>query len=593
MAAIAAHKDLAAPWKELLSYYQMQADATIKYEQVVSQFDPAGMRDAAYQLDEPDDLGPLSGELAIANLTLTDDQDAPVVDGISGRLTLDRRYAIVGAGGSGKDELTLLLARLLDPHQGSFNLGGREAADLPEAVTGRRVGHVGAAAFIFAGSIADNLFLGLKHRPLAAVTYEGEAAALRDEYVSEAHRSGNIDYDPDADWIDYAAAGVDGPDALRAAGLRVLDMIGMDEEIYQFGLRGTIDPSRRPDLAEAMLRARAGLREHLAADPTLVEGFDPDAYNTNASVGENLMFGNPVDDTFDVEHMAEHPYVLQVLAEVGLTDTFLSVGYQVAATMVELFADLPPDHELFQQFSFISADELPDVQALLQRSDRGNLAALPDEDRARLMSLPFKLIPARHRLGLVDEDLQAKVLEARRHFAANLPADLAASVEFFDAEKYNAAANIQDNILFGKVAYGQAQAAEKINTLIGNVVEELELHGTVAEVGLSYDVGIAGSRLAAAQRQKLALARAVLKRPDVLILSETTTSLDSASQARIMEGLLAEFEGRCLIWSVQRASMAADFDEVLVMRQGRILERGDYAELSQSNDHLKELLASE
>jgi ABC-type multidrug transport system fused ATPase/permease subunit len=596
VAAIAAHKDLAAPWKELLAYYQMQADATIKYDTVVSQFGPAGMRGPEYQLLEPDGLGPLQGELAATNLTLTDDQDVAVVDGVSLRLPLDKRYAIVGAGGSGKDELALLLARLLDPDSGNLNLAGGDAALLPEAVTGRRIAHVGAAAFVFAGSIADNLFLGLKHRPLRSAEYAGAAAEHRAVYVDEARRSGNIDHDPDADWIDYAAAGVEDATALRQAGLAALMRTGMDDEVYQFGLRGTIDPQARTDLAASILRARAGLRQNMAADPdllVLVEGFDVDAYNQNASVGENLMFGNPVGDVFDVEHLAEHPYVLDVLAQVGLTEQFLSVGYQVASTMVELFADLPPDHELFQQFSFISADELPDIQALLQRSDRANLAALPDEDRAQLMSLPFKLIPARHRLGLVDDDLQGKVLEARRYFAANLPDQLRSAVEFFNVEEYNATANIQDNILFGKVAYGQAQAADRVGALISDVIAELGLHEVVAEVGLNFDVGIAGSRLSAAQRQKLAMARALMKRPDVLILSESTTSLDSATQAEVMEALLAEFEGRCLIWSVQRASMAAGFDEVLVMRQGRLMERGTFAELSQSNEYVRELLGSE
>ncbi len=596
VAAIAAHKDLAAPWKELLSYYQMQADASIKYDQVVSQFGPAGMRGPDYQLEEPDDLRPLEGELGATNLTLNDDQEVAVVDGVSLRLTLDKRYAVIGAGGSGKEELTLLLARLLDPDNGNLSLGGNDGAALPEAVTGRRIAHVGAAAFVFAGTIADNLFLGLKHRPLVAAEMDGEAARQREVYIDEARRSGNIEYDPNADWIDYAAAGVEDAAALRRAGAAALKRVDMDEEVYQFGLRGIIDPQSRADLADAILRARAGLRTRMTTDPALlelVEGFDGDAYNLNASIGENLMFGNPVGDAFDVEHLAEHPYVLDVLEQVGLTEQFLSVGFQVASTMVELFADLPADHELFQQFSFISADELPDIQALLQRSDRANLSALPDEDRARLMSLPFKLIPARHRLGLVDDDLQGKVLEARRYFASHLPDDLRDAVEFFDVNSYNASANIQDNILFGKVAYGQAQAADRVGALISEVVEEQGLHEAVAEVGLSFEVGIAGSRLSTAQRQKLALARALLKRPDILILSESTTSLDSAAQAAIMDALLADFEGRCLIWSVQRASMAAGFDEVLVMRQGRLLERGNYAELSQGNDYVKELLASE
>lgn len=596
VAAIAAHKDLAAPWKELLTYYQQQADASIKYEAVVSQFEPAGMRPEEQLLGDPPETGPLTGEIVAANLTLTDDQETAVVDGVSLRLSLDQRYAIVGGSGSGKEEMAMLMARLLDPSKGSISIGGHDAAALYQGVTGRRMSFVGSQPFVFSGTLADNLFFGLKHRPLVDVAYEGEQETERRNYVSEAERSGNMEFDLQADWIDYGAAKADGPEALRQQALAVLAMVDMDEEVYRFGLRGTIDPAARPDLAESILGAREGFRDRLSQDPALtelVETFDRDSYNLNASVGENLLFGNPVSETFDVERLAENPYVLRVLEDTGLTGDFLSVGYQAAATMVELFADLPPDHELFQQFSFVSADDLPELQALLQRGDKSNLDALSEFDRSMLLSLPFKLIVARHRLGLIDEPLQAKILQARRHFAENLPEHMTDAIEFFDATGYNAAANIQDNILFGKIAYGQAQASERVGALMREVVDELGLKDTVAEAGLSFDVGIAGSRLTGAQRQKLALARAVLKRPDVLILSEPTTSLDSGAQGKIMDNLLKEFQGRCLIWAVQRASMAQGFDQVVVMRQGQLLELGSYSELSQGNEYVKEMLAAE
>jgi ABC-type multidrug transport system fused ATPase/permease subunit len=596
MAAIAAHKDLASPWKELLSYYQMQADATIKYDAVISQFEPAGIRSAEQQLTEPDTVEPLRGELATANLTLMDDQEVPVVDGVSVKLDLQKSYAILGAAGSGKDYLVQLLASLLDPDQGSINVGGQEMGGLPEAVSGRRMAYVGATSYIFAGSLSENLFFGLKHRPLREREYDGEAAKIRATYIDEAELSGNITHDPAADWIDYQAAGVENSDGLRQEALRVLEVVEMGEEIYQFGLRGTIDPNSRPDLAEGILRARAGLRQRLREDATLallVESFESDSYNSNASVAENLMFGTPVGDAFDVERLAENSYVQQVLADTGLTEHFLSVGYQVAATMVELFSDLPPDHELFQQFSFVAADDLPDIQTMLQRTDRQKLDEVPDADRAVLLSLPFKLIPARHRLGLIDDELRVLLLKARAHFAEHLPDDLRDSVAFFDGEQYNAAANIQDNILFGKIAYGQAEAQDRVNALVRDVVEEMALREVVSEAGLAFDVGIAGSRLSAAQRQKLAIGRAILKHPDIAILSEATTALDSDVQARIMQNLLTEFAGRCLIWSVQRPSMAEHFDAVLVMRQGRVADQGGFPEVRERNEHVKELLAAE
>lgn len=592
VAAIAAHKDLASPWKELLAYYEMQADIQVKYDQVIGQFEPPGMRDASYQLEEPAEVPRLKGELLAANLTLNDDHGNPVIDGASFRLPLDKRTAIVGSGG-GRDELALLVARLFDADRGVLSYGGLEAAKLPEAVTGRRISYVGPSAFIFAGTIADNLFFGLMHRPLKEREYEGEAARRRQRYVSEALRSGNIPLDPRAEWIDYAAAGADGPEELRFAALRALDLVGMDEDIYRLGLRGTIDPARRADLADAVIRARKRLAERLAADPEtapLVEIFDRARYNDNATVGENLLFGSPVGDGFDMERLAQNAYVLDVLERVSFTERFLQLGYQVAATMVELFADLPPDHELFQQFSFISADDLPDYQTLLQRADKANLAALGAEDRNRLMSLPFKLIVARHRLGVIDDEFKGKIVAARAAFHDSLPEHLKNAVEFFEPERYNAAANLQDNILFGKIAYGQAQAQERVGALIREVVEELGLRHAVSEVGFGFQVGVAGARLSGQQRQKLALARAILKRPDLLVLAEATAALDTASQARIMDSLLAEFEGRALLWSVHRIDMATRFDIVLVMRQGRVVEVGAPAELDKEGTAFKQLL---
>ena len=595
VAGIAAYKDLAAPWRELLQYYQIMADVRVKYEQVVSQFEPPGMRDPSYQLSEPESNEPLAGELTAGNVTLTNEQEVSVVDGVSLKFGLDQHVAIVGPSGSGKEELALLFARLLDPHRGRITVGGADVSGLPEAVTGRRMAFVGQGAFIFAGSLGDNLYYGLKHRPLAAASGDEEAARNREQRRREAEASGNITHDIEADWIDYGAAGVEGAEDLATAALRALKMADMDEDVYQLGLRSVIDPKAQSELAETILRARFALRERLRepAVAPLVELFDREKYNTNATLAENLLFGTPLGGTFDAEHLAQHPYVLSVLGQVGMTESVLDVGYQLAATMVEMFADLPADHELFQQFSFISADELPDVQTLLTRTDKDKLGELGEEDRMVLLSLPFKLIPARHRLGLIDEELQQRVLAARAAFAEKLPNELEDSVEFFNADSYNGAANLQDNILFGKVAYGQAQAAARVGGLIGEVIDDLGLREAIARTGLNFEVGIAGSRLSAAQRQKLALARCILKRPDVLIISEATVALDSAAQSKIMNSLLEEFSGRGLIWSLHRPGLAKSFDRIVVMRGGRAVEQGSYAELDKEGTSFRELLAAE
>ena len=591
MAAIAAHKDLAAPWKELLRYYQMMEDSRIKYDQVIMQFEPAGMRDAEYQLTEPETVQPLDGEMALANLTLLDDQDSPVVTGINATLPLSKSVAIVGGGGSGRENVAMLLARLLDPNKGRVSIGGNDIADFPEAITGRRMSFVGQGGHVFSGSLGDNLFYGLKHRPVGP----NADAALAENHLSregESKRAGNSTDDLFAEWIDFAAAGAEGPESLAEEGLRVLKLVGLDEDVYQFGLRGTIDPHASPRLADEILKARTALRGR-AQDPdmaNLIETFDRDNYNANATVAENLLFGNTVGDQFDMDRLAENSYVNTVLKKADLSQDMVQMGHQVAATMVELFADLPADHEFFQQFSFISSEDLPEYQAILNRTSRDNLDDLNDEDRKRLLSLPFLLIPARHRLDMVTDAFQAKVLEARAIFMRDLPEDLRGSVEFYESGNYISAANLQDNILFGKIAYGQAEAATRVGKLISDVIEERNLYDTFIEVGLGFNVGVGGARLTPAQRQKLVLARSLIKRPDVLILSEATAAFDNAVQAKIMKNILDEYAGRGLIWSLQHPSLAEDFDHVIVMSGGHIAEQGTFAHLSGSGKTLPALV---
>jgi len=595
VAAIAAHKDLGGPWKELLGFYQRREDSKIKYDQVIGQFNPVGMPDEGIQTEDPESIEPLTGDLTTANLTLTDEVGDNVVDAVSLKISMPSRVAIVGESGSGTADLVQLLSRLLYPTRGGVSVGGREMTGMPEAITGRRLAYVGQQGYVFAGSLGFNLLYGLNHRPVREFEYDDEARDQRKWHENEASAAGNTTLDIKADWVDMEAAGADSPETLQAQGLRALEMVGLDDEVYRLGLRGAIDPKERGDLAEAILRARTAFREHLKDDEhmaDLIEVFDRSAYNTNATMGENLLFGNIVGDAFDMERLAENPYMLEVLEKVGLTERILQIGYDTAATMVEIFADVPPDHELFQQYSFVSAEELGELQQWLTRVDRENLADASADERSRIMSLPFKLIPARHRLGMIDDEIQSKVLDAREVFARDLPEDARSSVEFFDLETYASTANIQDNIIFGRIVFGRSEATERVSALITEVITTLGLRDTVVEVGLGYDVGVSGSRLSSGQRQKLAIARSILKRPDIMFLSEATAALDTASQGLIMRSLLEEYADHGLVWVLHKADLARDFDYVLVMRSGKIVEEGTFEELNSDGTYFKQLLDS-
>ncbi len=592
VAVLAAYKDLASPWKELLNYYQQVEDVRIKYEQVVEQFAPLGMIEPQLQDAEPDPAIVMKGTLAAANLAYSEDGGVRAVEGVNFSMPLDRHTAVVGTGGSGKEELALLIARLLEPSAGSLSLNGTRLGQLPESITGRRLAYVGSTPFLFSTTVRENLFYGLKHRPLKPPDYEEAGRRRRERYVADAHASGNVADDPGADWTDYAAAGAADRAALEKRAIEILELVDMAEDIYALGLRASIDPKVRPELAQAIVQVRGKLREKLDREGqgALVEPFDAERYNENATLGENLLFGTPTDNRIDLDRLAQNAYVVGILVEHGITDELLKAGRQAAETMVELFAGLEPGNPLFEQYSFISADDLPEYQAVLARTAQQQPSAYRADDRERLLSLPFKIVPARHRLGVISAEIEGKVLAARRILRTQLPEALKGAIEFWDRERYNGSATLLDNILFGKIAFGQAQAAAKVNRLVAELLGELGFKDDVMLSGLDFHVGVAGARLSLPQRQRLGLARAVIKRPDILVLADALNALDSSAQARVLENLRREFKGRALVWGLNRPGFAAQFDHVWVVRGGQIVERGAFAELKRPGSALSELL---
>jgi ABC-type multidrug transport system fused ATPase/permease subunit len=472
VAVLVAYKDLSGPWKELLRYYQRKEDVKVKYGQVIQQFNPQNLLETEIIDQRPEALEFPGREFQANNIRYTEDGLYYSIDGTSFKFPFDQHCAAVGLGNSGKEELALLMSRLINPTSGSINIGEWKLENVPESITGRRLGYVGMGAFMFNGSVYDNLCYALKHHPLPNEGDDHDQELER----NLARQSGNTPHRYDDDWVDYQALGLENHEQLTAHIIEVLKAVEMDEEIYQFGLLSFVDPAQNTDLAERVMQARKLLRDKFKEPEIarLVEPFDHEKYNLNMTVSENLLFGTVYDEAIDLEQLIDYPAMQKVLKQNDLVEEFLNAGVKIAEIMLDLFSDVEPDSELFEQFSFIEADDLPEFNKLLQESRQQGVKSLQESDRRRLISLPFKLIVARHRLGLMTESIQQRILAARRQIHEHATTeDL--GIEFFEESSFNPRISIQDNILFGKLAYGQAHAQQKINSLIADVVDSLGL----------------------------------------------------------------------------------------------------------------------
>jgi len=108
--------------------------------------------------------------------------------------------------------------------------------------------------------------------------------------------------------------------------------------------------------------------------------------------------------------------------------------------------------------------------------------------------------------------------------------------------------------------------------------------------GYQTNIGDRGCRLSGGQRQRISIARAILKNPPILILDEATSALDTESERLVQEALERLMEGRTTVVIAHRLSTIVNADEICVMHEGEIVERGTHAELTALGGHYKKLV---
>jgi ATP-binding cassette, subfamily B, bacterial MsbA len=143
----------------------------------------------------------------------------------------------------------------------------------------------------------------------------------------------------------------------------------------------------------------------------------------------------------------------------------------------------------------------------------------------------------------------------------------------------------QDTILFNDTIFNNI-ALGKPDATMADVVAAAKIanaHDFIIDTEEGYQTNIAdrGLRLSGGQRQRLSIARAVFKNPSILILDEATSSLDTESERLVQDALKNLMQGRTTLVIAHRLSTIIEADEILVMQDGQIIERGSHNELTE------------
>lgn len=132
---------------------------------------------------------------------------------------------------------------------------------------------------------------------------------------------------------------------------------------------------------------------------------------------------------------------------------------------------------------------------------------------------------------------------------------------------------IGENIAFGKRNATQVE--------IENAARQAHIHHFIETLPKGYqtEIGELGSTLSGGQRQRIAIARALIKQPSILILDEPTSALDAESKHQVQETVENLQRGKTIICIAHQLSTVENFDKIIVMDKGRIVEEGTHQEL--------------
>lgn len=152
----------------------------------------------------------------------------------------------------------------------------------------------------------------------------------------------------------------------------------------------------------------------------------------------------------------------------------------------------------------------------------------------------------------------------------------------------NQEAILFNDTIFNNITFGVEDATEEQVIAAAKIANAHDFI-MATEYGYQTNIGDKGGRLSGGQRQRISIARAILKNPSILILDEATSALDTESEALVQEALERLMKTRTTIVIAHRLSTIKDADEICVMKDGEIVERGTHPELIELDGLYKKL----
>ena len=578
VAALAAYKDLSAPWKELLTFYNQVQDMSLRWQIVTERFAPPEMIDEALFEGEAGEIPHLRGDVLLSNVTVRNASGNPVLEDITLDIPAGSRVAMKVPGQLERAALADLLTREVLPSRGHVTIAGHNLMSLHQSTIAARVGYAQSRPYFFDGTLGSNLMMPLRDAP-KTVTWDPHHT---DRDMVEAVRSGNSTDRLDADWTDPGIADFTDDGDVHGWWFRLTQAMGIDEFMVRRRLESAIDPERHPKLAKAAVDLREEVRQAIRAKglDDVVYRFDPETFNPTVPLGGNLMFAAPRIDITQ-EHLATEQAFMGMIMEHGLAEQIIAISQTVVETLDQTFGKDGTEHPLFQALG-IDEDlyrQLADIAR--RRRDRGD-GALSEEEFALLLTVPF-FFNAEQIGPTFAESFKEDILQIRREHGPALREAAAEMFQPVEPDAYLVRLTLVENLLYGRISRMAGARAELVYDTVTEVLKAHDLRRLVAETIWDLPTGIGGTNLPGIFLERAAFSRAAIKRPDILILDKALASHDAASRERTRQELGKLLPEATLIFLEDDFADPDAYDLFVEIRNGRLagMETSEAAETTE------------
>jgi ABC-type multidrug transport system fused ATPase/permease subunit len=557
VAFLSAHEKLYDPWQELRLFYQEYQNAHVVYQQITRLFDhqealpPPATRPASTTpacLDIAHIYYKLPG-----NITLLRDVSLTIHRG--------QHIALVGTSGCGKSTLALLLARLYRTTEGTIHLDGEDMSCCTAEHISSKIAMIPQHPFIFSGTISENIMYGLCD----------------------------------------AAIGADASLKIKNRMRLIIENIGLEKDVVWMGMSSTPPIDKAHQLKAHILKMRQIVHQELKQQfGEVVEFYDRDKFLYYATLRDNLIFGESLSGQYQIERLPTNQDFITLMKQTDLESDLIGLGFALARITLDILQQTATDESFFCN-NPMAEEEIGKYENILSHLD--NAVPLTREEQNHLIILALRYIPAKHGQIRLQPEFERNVLAARKYFLSEIKHVVNCLCQYdlhdhlcknhrvsledpphefntycYSGYLYNH--NIRTNILLGSVKKTFEDILQ-IKDLAWNTFKRYGLMEEIIDLGLDFFVGSQGGHLSGGQKQKIAIARALLTDRPILIMDEATASLDNISQSMIQDFISTYFKEKTIISIIHRLDLAKFYDLIVVMDNGTIVETGTYDDLMQ------------